>query len=257
MGLPGGEVTCAWLSRNQWDTAFFGVPMGTLGLEGPLNEDALRLLLPVALEEAAALGLEHLRTSQRAHTPEGIGILQEYGFRVRWSSVQIAYDTRQAGRPPRHKEPLRFEECGPEHLPALLSLARKLEPYNWLEFERALPQAARDRYLTQRIENCVLTDYADRAVVAIWRDRPIGLHASSTVAHSCVPGRPFAYVRETFIGPGAPLGLGQQLLRAAVTGLAPDIRVVTGRVRINGHAMLSAALSVGYTIVSDEVLLTR
>ena len=257
---PAGHVTSAWLTLNAWDTEFFGVPMAVLGLEGNVDAVAIDALLPCVIDYASATGVRHIRTSQRAGEPTVLHGLQRHGFHVRWASVQIACDTRALSpNPPPCPPGLRFVEATEDHLPDLLAAARCMAPYNWPELEPTLPDAARKRYLSQRIENCVTTSYANQALVALWRDKPVGLHASATGTHDSLidVGRPFAYVRETFVTPDTPPRLGAHMIRAALHGLRSEAQIVTGRVRLDGRAMLNTALASGYDIAGDELLLSR
>ena len=212
---------------------------------------------PLVMGHARAQGIQHLRTSQRAGAPERLATLQEHGFAVRWASVQIACDTRLLRPSDALPEHLTFTTDAAEHLPELLAIARDLPPYNWPEFEPGLPAGARARYVEQRLENCVLTPYADHCLVALWRGRPAGFHASALSAHGGLEtiGHPFAYVRETFVAPNAPPFLGHHLLRRALCELRDVARHVTGRVRLDGLAMLNTALGAGYRIAADELLL--
>jgi hypothetical protein len=257
---PAGRTACAWLTVNAWDTEFFGVRMAVLGLEGNVDGPALDLLLPLVIAHASRESIVHIRTSQRAGAPSTLHALQRHGFHVRWASVQIACDTRTlcAGAPP-CPPGLRFTEATDSHLPELLAAARCMAPFNWPEFDPALPGAARRGYLAQRIENCLTTPFANSAIVALWRDRPVGLHASATCTHDdeVNVGRRFAYVRETFVTPDTPPRLGAHLIRASLHALRDQVQLVTGRVRLDGRAMLDAALASGYEIVGDELLLTR
>lgn len=252
------RLACCWLASCDWDTAFFGIKMAVLGLEGHVDDEALNTLLPMARAHAAKAGIQHVRTSQRAGAPRVLQGLQRHGFEVRWASVQIACDTRTLrDAVPTPPPGLRFVTATTEHLPELTSASRRVGPYNWPEFDPALPEEARQRYVAQRIENCISTPYASKAIVALWRERPVGLHASAILTHdpSLEVGAPFAYVRETFVAPDAPPRLGAHLIRAALHRLRENVRQVTGRVRLDGRAMLNTALGEGHRIVGDEILL--
>ncbi|MDP6946968.1 MAG: HIT domain-containing protein [Myxococcota bacterium] len=253
-----GQTACAWMSARPWDTEFFGIEMALMGLEGDVHFDAVQALLPMVFEQARRDGVRHLRTPQRAGSPETLHALQSHGFQLRWASVQIACDTRTLA-PTRATPPpeLRFVDGTPDHLPSLLAAARRVGPYNWPEFDEALAPSKRSHYVAQRIENCLLTPFADQSMVALWRDRPVGLHASATCTHEFAGeigqiGRDFAYVRETFVAPDCPPHIGAHLLRTATRALGETVRYATGRVRLDGLSMLNTSLTSGYRIVGNN-----
>ena len=256
-----GKLSAAWVQHSSWDSEFFGIKMGVLGLEGRLCAAALSALLERVDKHASEEGYAHLRCAQRAGAPEALNALQRHGFHFRWASLQIVCDTRTISSvAPRRPAGLTFELAQPEHLEALQEAARSIGPYNWPEFDPELPKAGRERYVPTRIRNCVLSDYADHTLVALWRGRPVGFHASAITQHApgLPVGQPFAYVKETFVSPSAPANLGAHLIRNALFELRPHTQHVTGRVRLDGRSMLNTSLSAGYTtIAGDEVLMSR
>jgi hypothetical protein len=259
IGHEDGRTAGAWLSALPWDTTFFGLPMATVGLEGHQGADTVQRLVPMALQEAAAQGVRHLRVSLRAGDYEALEALQGLDFRVRWVSTQITCDTR---RLPQQLAPfppgLDCVEANTSHLPELEAVSHQIGPYCWPEFDQALPLAARRRYVMQRITNCITTDYADAAIVAIWKGRAVGFHASKVATHPlrAATSQPYAYVRDTFVSPKAPPNVGAHLIRAALHGQIGQAQQVTGRVRLDGRAMINTALGCGYRVTGDEVLLS-
>ncbi|MGB0589491.1 MAG: hypothetical protein ACPGU1_07420 [Myxococcota bacterium] len=252
-----GRIAGAWLSSLPWDTSFFGLPMATIGLEGQQCAEAIRILVPKAINAAARLGIQHVRVAQRAGAYEAIEALQALGFRVRWVSTQITCDTR---RLPQELAPfpagLTCVDATPEHLGELAAVSRQIGAYCWPEYDPVLPEQARRAYVMQRITNCITTDYADTAVVALWRGRVVGFHASAVATHALQgsSSSPYAYVRDTFVSPKAPPNVGSHLIRAALHGQIGLAQQVTGRVRLDGRAMINTALDCGYRVTGDEIL---
>ena len=254
-----GRICAMWLSPSPWDAQFFGVPMATLGLEGAQDSGALEVLLPLVIEEATRLGLVHLRISMRTGSHGAIEATQAAGFRVRWVSAQITCDTRRLkGTPNALPDGLECHEAEVSHLAALEGICDQLAPYCWPELDPALPNEAREGYVMERVLNCVTTDYADSAQVLLWRGRVVGFHASKLQRHDLTSAKapPFAYVRDTFVSPTAPPTTGVHLIRQALLRHVETARQVTGRVRLDGLSMLNAALSNGYSITGDELLLS-
>jgi hypothetical protein len=254
-----GRVAGAWLNPLPWDTEFFGLSMATMGLEGELSSASVRRLVQPALVEVAAEGVRHIRLSLRAGAYAALDTLQDLGFRLRWVSTQITCDTRRL--PSELKTFPAGLDCvpaEPRHFAALEAIIRQIGPYNWPEFDPSLPEAARRRYVPQRLKNCLETDYADESLVALWRGQPVGFHASATTTHHELAPEPppFAYVRDTFVSPTAPPNIGSHLIRAALHSHIGRARQVTGRVRLDGQAMLNTAIACGYLVTGDEVLLT-
>jgi len=248
-----------WLAPSPWDAQFFGVPMATVGLEGDQDPQAIESLVPIVLEEAIRLGLVHLRISMRTGSHGAVEAMQAAGFRVRWVSAQITCDTRRlAGRASALPEGLECEDASTAHLAPLEEICKQLAPYCWPELDPSLPRTAREAYVMERVLNCVTTDYADSALVLLWKGRVVGFHASKVGSHALTSGAapPYAYVRDTFVSPTAPPSTGVHLIRQALLRHVGIARQVTGRVRLDGRSMLNAALSNGYSITGDELLLS-
>ena len=247
----------AYLSISDWDTDFFGLAMGELTLIGQHPTRLLDTLGPLAIEASKRLGVAHLRSWIAAPTGAEITALMTLGFEVGWSTKRIAcaLDEPLAALPSTPGIEVRRTTRG--DLIALAEAVDSLPPYCWPQLDPAISASAQRAYASTRLRNCVEGGFSSVNITLLLRGQPVGFNASSHRLKGPVGLPCLAYERDTFLHPMAPPGLGVLLLRAALAHQPPSIRVVTGRVRRRGDAMLAAANRAGFRVIQPELMFRR
>ena len=231
--------------------------MGELTLMGQDPKQLIDSLGPLALDASRQRGVKHLRLWLSKPTDAEISAMTTLGFEVGWSTLRIS---RPLGGVPSalpSTREIEVRRTTQDDLVALAEAVNALPPYCWPQLDPSISVPARRAYASTRLKNCVEGGFSNVNITLLLRGRPIGFNSSShrLVDPAGVPS--LAYERDTFLHPLAPPGLGVTLLRAALAHQPPSIRVVTGRVRRHGRAMLAAAKRAGFGVVQPELMFRR
>jgi len=139
-------------------------------------------------------------------------------------------------------------ETTADHLEELLRISEMLPPYSWPNFDRSLSDASRAGYAQTRLRNCVESDFADRCLTLMHRDRPIGFNASKIQYQPPRVPDPKAYSveRDLFISPETIPGLGPGFQKEVVRRLSEKVQYMIGQVRLDGVSMSHTVHSAGF-----------
>ncbi len=247
LAVTDGEriVGVGRLRALAWDERWFGLPMGEVCGLRVGRPDAIQPLLEALGASARRAGLAHLRVRLDARDLESIGAAQDLGWRMRWAAVRMVRDTTDvvSSSGPLHQDGAVVRDARRDDLPALLGIASRLERYNWLEHEAALPAEQRRTYVARRLRGLFDEEHADRILVLETQGRVVGMHATKCSRHERLSGppTPVGLVRDVFVDPDVR-GRGYSILlkQAALARVAREVRYVSGSVRLGAVRMLRA-----------------
>jgi hypothetical protein len=246
-GRVDGIIT---LRTLDWDTAYFGKPMGIVDFFRAESEESASVLLHQLGASARKRGIKHLRHIVDARASGLIHWLQRSGWKYVWASTRYVCDTSTLRFTPFSVSlpELEVVETSTEHLPALMDISENLPPYSWPDFDKSLAATARDSYAQTRLRNCVETDFADLCLTLTHRGKAIGFNASKIQHQPASVPEPVSYSmeRDFFISPETIPGLGPAFQREVLRRLSEKVRFVIGHVGLGGASMAHTVQASGF-----------
>lgn len=166
-----GDQSVLALGRAlEWDSAFFGVPMGRLDLlvRGPAAPSAsLEAVVSAVVDSCRAQGLRHLATRVDVADMQAVAVLESAGFRL--MDALVTYFTHPHKEPPTPvREVGRVRPLEPGDVDAVLDITR--EAYQGFRgrfhLDSHLPSDRSDEFYLEWARQCCAGRMADRVVVA-------------------------------------------------------------------------------------------
>lgn len=175
----GWPVGVASVEALEWDSAFFGLPMGrigTLAVDPAAGvRDVLSVVLDEALEAAGEWGLQHLAARADTEDLEAVQALEARGFRLMDGLVTYMFDCR-SGRVAEIKcfNPIRHYR--PEDREAVLAVADQMFAAYAGRFARDpwLDAEASRRFYLAWVSNACAGQMADSILVSVRQGRVVG-----------------------------------------------------------------------------------
>ena len=177
---PSGEKTTAvgFVAPVDWDSAFFGVPMGRLGLLTPAGDDggpAVTALVDALLATAAKGGLQHLAIRIDCGQVRTVQVLESRGFRLVDCLSTYMYDYRR-DPDPTLKRVVAVRDYRPDDLSAVLAVAERMfaEYGGRFTLDPWLPRDAARGFYVEWVRNACQGRMADHMLVAERGGRLVG-----------------------------------------------------------------------------------